>query len=201
MSRKTLEDINRALFKVRVPVLATYTEYELDNFGIPLTHDLNNDKSSINSVMDMTTVYLPITRLIDIYSNGYTIMLIEIDKLPFFYNTLSDYLYLIKNNINVGINRKNIMDDRVDYINNFAKEVYENNKRFIDRSVIKELDGFSIGFNLMGYTNTSGVNTTLSTSTLDTGINYISANLPEIDVDINKNDRLRRYRKGNSNVN
>lgn len=201
MSRKTLEDINRAMFKVRVPVLATYTEYELDNFGIPLTHDLNNDTSSINSVMDMTTVYLPITRLIDIYSNGYTIMLIELDKLPFFYNTLSDYLYLIKNNINTGINRKNIMDDRVDFINNFAKEVYENNKRFIDRSVIKELDGFSIGFNLMGYTNTSGVNTTLSTGTLDTGINYISSNLPEIDVDINKNDRLKRYGKGNSNVN
>ena len=201
MSRKTIEDINRALFKVRVPVLATYTEYELDNFGIPLTHDLNNDKTSINSVMDMTTVYLPITRLIDIYSNGYTIMLLELDKLAFFYNTLSDYLYVIKNNINTGINHRNIMDSRIDYINNFAKEVYDNNKRSIDLSVIKELDGFGIGFNLMGYTNTSGVNTTLSTGKLDTGINYISSNLPDIDISVNKNDRLRRYGKGNSNVN
>lgn len=199
MSNKIISSVKQTMFKVSVPIMATYSEEEIDVYGIPLTHNLETDKTNITDVMNMTTVYLTINRLIDIYSNGYPIRLIELDKLPLFYNTLADYAYLIKNNVSTGINHKRLLDDRLDMINSFANEVYNNNKKYIDVSSIKEFEGFGIkGLNLMGYSNVNTLNSTPSVGGLSSGggINYISTNIPEVNMDELKSKRYRRYGKG-----
>lgn len=203
MSGKTIESVREKLFKVSVPVLATYTDEEIEYYGIPLNHNLETDKTNIRDVLNMTTVYLPITRLIDIYSNGYPILLLELDKIALFYNTLSDYIYILRNNVISGINHKRLLDNRLEMINNFAKEIYENNKRNIDLSAIKEFEGFGLGgLSLMGFNNVSQIGTTPSLGSVNSsGINYIAANTPEVDMDELKNKRYRRYGKGLNNVN
>lgn len=199
MSNKIMSSVRDTLFKVSVPVLATYSDAEIEYYGIPLNENLANGNHGIKDVLNMTTVYLPIDRLIDIYSNGYPILLLELNKIALFYNTLSDYAYLVKNNVSTGINHRRLLDNRLDSISSFANEVYQNNKRGIDLSTLKELDGYKLGnLNLMGFNNISSMSTTPSMGSLNTGtgINYISNNTPDIDMEEIKTKRYRRYGRG-----
>jgi hypothetical protein len=134
------------LYKVRVPLISTYTEEEIELFGIP--QDEYNGKAKDASEA-MTTVMINLDKMIDIYSMGYPIQLVVQDNVGEIYSSLEKYLLGTIDEENFSLNRATETDPRMDEIDKFAQEMFGINKITIVKKTINARNGFDLGMSLM----------------------------------------------------
>lgn len=135
------------LFSVRVPIIATYSDSEVDLYGLPMSVD-NMGNRDEEAYKDFTTVMLPLTKLIDIYSRGYPIRLVDQNDINTIYKILEEYLQSTVDTFNNSPNKIIYEEERGDDIERFAAEIFGLNKPRIVQEAIKETSYNPFGLNL-----------------------------------------------------
>lgn len=152
------EDFKR-LYKVRVPTIATYSTYELEEFGMYNNYDSKGNSFVLNSKTPETTLniksepYLNVYRIIDIHAEGYAITFLEDnERLKEFYNILDGYLGYCESLTSLSLHKVEIGDKGLyDKASNFIKEIYGINRKTIERSLLDTTaSGFDLGMGLLG---------------------------------------------------
>lgn len=142
------EPLPNTLFMVRVPVIATYTPEEVAVVGLPTENHHNLEYFNYQAYNNMTTVMLPLTKIIDVYCNGYPISVVDSTDTPKIYEILENYLAGVvtvqQNSVNAAI----IKEDRLDYIEKFAEEMFGLNKGNIVKSIFDRTHAKSFGLQL-----------------------------------------------------
>lgn len=142
-----VNELPDTLFRVRVPTIATYSEAEYRAFGIPVSS--YDGKRCKMDAEEMTTVHLPLTRIIDIYSNGMPIMLVDKTQLHSMYTSIEKYLSNVIEDSNFSLNRLTITEDRIPEIEKFVEEMFGHNKAAIVKTLISNnKSGFDLGLDL-----------------------------------------------------
>lgn len=138
------------LFKVRVPIIATYTEQEINAYGLPLDVDNNkNGTANKNSYNNMTTVMLKLDKIIDIYIKGYPIYLVDNEQSKLMFKILEEYIYVNNNDVRTSLNQEVVKDDRLYEIDKFVGEMFGYNKETIVRGIVTQNNGYTINMGLM----------------------------------------------------
>lgn len=179
------------LFKVKVPILATYDEVELELYGVSLTTVDGDIKK--NSYLEMTTVMINLDRIINIYIQGYPISIVNQNDSSTIYKILEDYLLGIDHNESYSPNRIAIKDDRLEEIDKFANEIFGLNRNTIIKNSVNVNNGFDLGFKAM---NSTPLNTRVNSGEK---VGLLAAyednnSLPEVDYDAIKRRSLYRRR-------
>lgn len=150
MNRVSYQSLPNDLFMVKVPIVATYEEREITTFGLPVSID-QTDGVYMDTYKELTTVMLPISRIIDIYISGYPIHIVNKDDIIKIYEIIDEYMSGTNQNSMVSINREIVEEDRMDDIVRFAKEILNINRETITNDVKKQIysHGFDLGMELM----------------------------------------------------
>lgn len=169
-----LEPLPKKLYDVRIPIIATYSDIELENMTIGL--DTINGKVKKDSYMELSTVMINIDRMIDVYNRGYPIYVIKQDDVDEIYRILTNYISGYHPNNQYVLNRTKVVEDRVYEIENFLEEIFGYNKHSIVKKNINANSGFNIGQGLMQYKPIEG----FASPNVSTSI--IQNNIPEVDI-------------------
>ena len=150
MNSVSYQSLPNDLFMVKVPIVATYEEREITTFGLPVSID-QTDGVYMDTYKELTTVMLPISRIIDIYISGYPIHIVNKDDIIKIYEIIDEYMNGTNQNSMVSINREIVEEDRMDDIVRFAKEILNINRETITNDVKKQIysHGFDLGMELM----------------------------------------------------
>lgn len=137
------------LYKVKIPAVATYSEEEIDTFGMPVT--VMDGKKKDDYEAD-TVVMLTLDKIVDIYISGYSIVLLNDFEVTKLYGVLEDYLSKLDVR-RESLNQLPMRDARADDIELFLTEMFGYNKS----AIVKDALGTGSGFNLgMGVMNRNG---------------------------------------------
>lgn len=143
-SNKRYKKLPDDLFLVRVPMITTYSDYEINNIGMPV-NVINGvpDYSTFNS---MTVVMLPLDRIIDIYISGYPIRLCKTEDLETIYTILDEYVRGVELNpdYRFNLNKEHVVEDRLYEIERFAAEIFDTNKFEILKQSIDFKHGYTV---------------------------------------------------------
>ena len=152
-----INGLSKKLYNVNVPVIATYSEMEMETFGVMETVVDGEGKLNYENT---TNVMLPLTRIIDIYIEGYPIMLTDRNSLTEIYNTLEDYLAgrVAVNSIHMAGKK----DSRMEYIEMFIQEMFDTNKY----RIAKAASGIADSFTAVGIRTFDQFNTKINHSVL-----------------------------------
>lgn len=145
----------KTIFKVRVPRRATYSYAELevvglvqkfDKYGQPVTKKTISDTEE-----DLCESMLPLSRLLELYSNGTYIALINQDDIMKIYHILNEYIsYYTHTDDRYSLNKIELKDNYVlEQVEKFLNEVYENNPVSVNRGILKNSNLFNLGFGLI----------------------------------------------------
>ena len=141
------------LFLVRVPIICTYDYKEMEILGMPTTYDYSTNKILDRKAhTNLTTCMLPLTKLIDIYNNGYEISLVNKDDVTTIYNLLDEYLTsMIAVKEGYVLNSEQVEEERIDGIERFAREMFGLNKGTIVNTMISSTQNtsFDLNFNML----------------------------------------------------
>lgn len=147
-------NLPKKLYKVRVPLIATYSEEEMELFGIPMDEIDGIAKDTSEA---MTTVMINLDTMIDIYSAGFPIKLVNNNEIDILFKSLEQYLSGSSHEEKHSLNRLEVIDDRLDEIDKFAQEMFGYNKATIVKKSINARNSFGLNVGLMndGFTNTA----------------------------------------------
>lgn len=151
-------ELDNTLFYAYVPALATMSEWELENIGMP--NVIRDGEEERPAMLADTLVKISVNRMIDIYSNGFNIRILHKEDIPIIYSILVDYLEGAPNGYAVSMNMTRGVDNRAGMIKSFMSGVLKYNKQPIMRSSInlsKATNGFDIG---IGFSTIGGVGKT-----------------------------------------
>lgn len=150
-----IDDLNRltkSLYTVRVPLAATYSEAEIELYGLPVNIVKGEKKDSMS---DLTTVMLPLESIIDIYKQGFFIRLVNREDLNKIYNQLDNYINGLENNNKRSINIQEGDVDQLNEIDQFLTEMFDNNKPSLVKGMVNGNSGFTLGVDVMRLSNSS----------------------------------------------
>ena len=159
------------LFMVRVPAICSYTEEEVNIYGLPVdTRHASpywSERNYEKAYNNITTCMLPISKLIDIYSNGYPISLVNQSDVPIMYEILEEYLsgVVYANSTNM-LNAARIEEDRLDHIEKFASEMFGLNKGNIVKNIV-DLDNTQAMVSGLDLMSPQSINTKYSNTTFN----------------------------------
>lgn len=146
MTTYRYEPLPKKLFLVRVPIVATYTDAEIEFLGLPITinhqqdYGANYGDCNYQAYKELTTVMLPLTKIIDIYCNGHKIAVVKKSDIPIIYGILEKYLLGVTAVKQFSLNHAMIEEDRMDDIERFAQEMFGINKAVIAKSVFDQMN-------------------------------------------------------------
>jgi len=132
------------LYKVRVPVIATYSEADMASRGFPA--QINARGRAVTEETAWSNVMLPLTRIIDIYSTGAPIHLTDPTEVTELHKVLESYLR-DHNPTMIQFNATTYDETRDLDIDKFASELFGLNRSVIVDEVINKPSGFDIGVN------------------------------------------------------
>lgn len=137
------------LYLARVPEIATYSREELKMFGTPSNYlDGKLDKGSTFS--NMTTVMINIETMVEYYSNGYPISVINHEDVNSIYKELEEYLKSTNPLYFNSIHKVKRDELKIDEIDKFAEEIFNINRQTIISNIIGEHNSaMDIGFTPM----------------------------------------------------
>ena len=190
--------LNDKLYKVRVPMIATYSQEELEAFGLPIGM---TEKKIYPVYNELVTIMLTIESMIDIYRKGYKLYLTSQDDINEVYTKIDNYLtgeseVYTGRRFNKRVNEED-EDIRLE-IDKFANEIFTYNKPTIVLASIRPDKGIGGRLNLMHTNNvaTTPVSNPLESSIkIDDDINYVKnvTMTHEItEVDLSKIQRKKR---------
>lgn len=117
------------IYTVKVPLLATLDEYDMLSGELPYKE--GTDGNRIQQHHDMTVVGMTIDRMLEVYSNGFPIRIMNKSDLFEIYNTLKRYyLDADKDNL-LSINQRAHDDERIPDIKKFLQEILSNNEHLL----------------------------------------------------------------------
>ena len=127
------------LYRVKVPAICTYTAAERDLYGLPMDKIVNQFTGATTenhqAYNNLVKCMLSLDRIIDIYINGYPIYLLDQSDLPIIYKTLDHYVSGYSDMEKFSPNAGVIVDERMEQIQTFLKEIYGWNKGDIVRGL------------------------------------------------------------------
>jgi len=141
-----LNKLTRQLFTVRVPLVATYSEDEIELYGLPVNIVKGKKQDSMDN---LTTVMLPLESIIDIYKQGFFIRLVNKEDLNIIYSQLEDYINGIEHGGKRSINVQEGDVDKLNDVDKFLTEMFDNNKPSLVRGMISGNSGFNLGVDVM----------------------------------------------------
>ena len=147
MPKKKLPD---NLFTFVIPKIATYSDDEIELFGINL--DRENGKLKKNTAYEKVTVMLNLDKLIDIYLMGYPISIPNQEDAEKIFRLLDDYVYewnrFLKSRKNVN---PVLYDERLRDMDRFLTEFFSLRRKELLEAVDKQetSDGFDLGITMM----------------------------------------------------
>jgi len=134
------------LYHVRIPVLATYSDAELDLIGIPMNviDGANKDVSA-----ELTDAMLPISRLAELYNNGFKITLIDNRDINEIYNAIDKHLQTWQGKQMFSLNVGTGPVDDLKILDKFANEMFSNNKVTIVDELTNAPNAYTNAFSKM----------------------------------------------------
>jgi len=123
-----ISEMKKGLYLVRVPQIATYDEAEVELLGVPLDVMRNGDVKN-NNFKRYSTVMLSLDRLLDIYSKGFTIRVINREDTLKIAERLSHIAEILERSPNLR------NQEIVELINDFLKNVVNYNRVLIEKKV------------------------------------------------------------------
>jgi hypothetical protein len=147
---KNYRKLPTKLYLVRVPIIATYSQAELDLYGIPT--DFVDGKEEKESYKEFTNAMIPIARMIEMYEFGYPIKIINKKDSVAIYNALEKYLKDWSVDFRYSPNMKvdTIDKDRLELIDKFLNEVFDFNKGSIVKDIAGQQSGYQMNTPVMG---------------------------------------------------
>ncbi len=123
------EVIFRKLFSVRVPIISTYSEQELETVGVPVNVIDGKKHDSYN---EMTLVMITIADMVEKYNNGMPITVVNEKDIIEIYDVVQKHLNAWKFQKITSPNQAQIgVDDDLILMDKFINEVFNINKRNI----------------------------------------------------------------------
>ena len=112
------------LFLARVPILATFSEEEIEITGIPMHQNMEDDKKT-ESMLNTTTVMITINDMVEKYKNGFKISIVNYEDMSFIYDVIQDHLLAWRNRRITSLNSTstNVDNDLID-LDSFANEIF-----------------------------------------------------------------------------
>lgn len=190
------------LYKVSVPIIATYDSEDIDLFGLPVSYIDDEDNYDPNSYKERTVAMFNLRKILDAYENGYTVRLIDKKDVQEIYDTLTEFLLYTKN-IPDPYFRDNIDEEEVNtirVIDRFLTDIFDIHKiAIVDNEASKHKAYKTIG-NIMGNgtllnsksNNQHSRNNRNSFSEVS-DVHYVQSNAPDIDLSHLKRERQVKY--------
>lgn len=184
---KPIDIIFNRLFKVKVPVLATYTEMDMELVGLPASYDAKAGLQN-QSVTELNDVYLTINDMLEIYKKGFDILVDKQEDVDTIYKSINDHLLMWAKYGSHGPNRIVIPEEDLSDLDRFAAEIFNNNKIEIVNGTIHKVQPFGgqMGIKLIEL-NGPKVNNTINYDEMERASLFESKNK---DVDLNNLNSL-----------
>ena len=142
MENEAVRLFNTKLFQVLVPKISLYTEDEVRIYGF--NYDIVDGKKVRADQYDLCNCMIPAAKILEIYSNGYTIRLVDKNKLNSLYKVLEGYLQYKYNVGNASIHRVKYDETELRNLDNFINEMFGYNKASIVKNILEIKNGFSL---------------------------------------------------------
>jgi len=123
--KRIIKELHKVKVFVSVPRIATITEAEIALYGDPV--DFVNGEPVKASMSKKETIRLPLSSIIDIYHNDYSISIIHKEDLVKITKILSDILDRLENN------NADKDEEVFSYINDFYESIVKQNREKIIR--------------------------------------------------------------------
>ena len=138
--------LSKKLFRIRVPLMATYSEEEMDIFGMPQDEFDGKVRDASEA---MTMIMINLDKMIDMYSQGYRIQVANPNDTKLIFTSLEKYLRGTLDTEEFSLNTATITDDRMEEIDKFAQEMFGLNRVTIVKGTIDANNSFGVSLNLM----------------------------------------------------
>lgn len=125
-----LKPLSNDIYKVRVPVMATLNAVDM-HFGIRVNYAKNEQGRTVNDKYgnkEWTTTWLTLDKLIEIFDNGFPIMIVDKEDINTIYNELERYVTDLGRLEEISVNGRALYDERVNVISKFVSEIFGHNK-------------------------------------------------------------------------
>jgi len=188
---ETYAVLPKKLFKVRVPRLATMSQFELEMLGMPVSYrdgeDIGKVEADINE-RELVTAMYNIDSLINLYIDGNPIRLCNDNDIIELYDTLETYLNNTTDISEWSPNRKLLKEKRADDIDSLLQEMFGYNKAHIAKKSVG-IGGYDLGLGFMNKPSRDATEPARRVGLMaayddNAGVNksYITNNLPELDL-------------------
>lgn len=151
LDTKPFDIIFNKLYRCNVPIISTYTSRELEFVDIPT--DIRNGEV-VDSKMENVVVEITVTRMVDIFMNGFRIGILNKDDISEIYYGIQDHIANFSSTFKSSPNE--YIDVPVDDLENldlFASSIFKNQKKVIVEDSIPKQNAFGIGTTPMAYAN------------------------------------------------
>lgn len=132
------------LYDVRVPRIATMSDAEIELLGLPIT--LVDGHLEVRE-RDFVTVMLNLSRILDIFINGYPIYLVHESDLKSIYNTYENYVNNFRSNPEKGIDLNDISmledTERLKELEKFLNVLFDKYKANIYKQKLQSISPFA----------------------------------------------------------
>jgi len=134
------------LYRVTVPVLATYSQDELDIVGIPLNviDDVKHDSHE-----QRVEVMIPIVDMVEKFNNGFRVAVINSEDVDEIYDVINKHLSAWRDHSVVSLNQTAMPTEDLILLDKFASEIFSLNKRTIVDKTVVRAPAFSGNFNAL----------------------------------------------------
>jgi len=128
--KRIIKELHKVKIFVSVPRIATITEAEIKLYGDPV--DFVNGEPVKASMSKKETIRLPLSSIVDIYHNDYSISILYKEDLVKITKILSDILDRLENNTT------DTDDEVFDYINDFYESIVKQNRDKIMKRLVED---------------------------------------------------------------
>jgi len=177
-----MDVLDTKLYKVRVPVIATYSDFDIEVMGVARKYE--NGSYGKPDYDTPVIVMFSIRRILNTFTKGLPVYLVDRDKLEDLRYTLEEYL--ANRGSSNGRHRRYANEDELETINEFLEEMFDYNKE----SIVEQAFDFGKGFDL----NIVDFN---STPLTDVKASDTSISVGETNINVNGFKRVKRstYRR------
>lgn len=143
MENEAVSRFNNKLFQVLVPKISLYTPEEIRVYGFNC--EVIDGRARKSEQNDLCNCMISAAKMLEIYSTGYTIRLVNSSDLNILYKVLEAYLQYKYNIGNASIHRVKYDETELRTLDEFINEMFGYNKTSIVKNIIEIKNGFSLG--------------------------------------------------------
>jgi len=132
--------LRNSAFLVRIPMIYTIDERELEMFGLP--EQKVDGVRSKGAEKELTTVGLPIMRLLEIFEGGAPIYLLDNSDVAIIYNIIDDYIKKIHGGTTRSLNAQKVDLSLAKRLDAFGSTIFGHNKSILLEELVQEQTSF-----------------------------------------------------------